>query len=47
MIDINDLTLEQAKAYAYDELVKIDIAQKNLQMLNQIIAKKLQPEVDQ
>lgn len=39
-IDINSLTIEQAKALAFDELVKIEAAQKNLQILNQIIAKR-------
>lgn len=44
MIDINTITLEQAKAYAYDVLVRIETEQKNLQILNQVIAQKSRPE---
>jgi len=44
MIDLNTISLEQAKSLAYDELVKIENAQKNLQALNQLIAQKQQPQ---
>lgn len=44
MIDINTLTLENAKAHAYDVLVRIEQEQKNLQILNQVIAQKSRHE---
>ena len=47
MIDINTLTLEAAKALAFDERLKIDIAQQNLQALVQIINQKSATEIKQ
>ena len=38
--DINTLTIEQLKAFAYDELRKLETAQNNLRVLNQKIAEK-------
>lgn len=35
-------TVEQLKAMAYDEVVRLEQAQKNLQILNQEIAKRLE-----
>lgn len=40
MIDINSLTIEQAKQLAYDEREKMDIVQNNLSILRQIIAQR-------
>jgi len=41
-----DYTLEQLKAMAYDEIVKLELAQSNLRNINQaIIEKQKQPEV--
>jgi hypothetical protein len=35
-----DYTLEQLKAMAYDELVKLEISQANLRQINLAIAEK-------
>lgn len=39
------MTLEQLKASAYDALVRLEVAQKELNMINQQIANYKQPEV--
>lgn len=41
-MDLTQLTVEQLKVMAYDELTKLDIAQNNLKVLNQEIAKRMQ-----
>ncbi len=41
--DVSTMTVEQLKALAYDFLVQIEVAQKNLQVVNQEIANKSQP----
>lgn len=40
-IDINTLTIEQLKAAAYDETLKRDMAQANINALNQKIMEKM------
>lgn len=40
--EIEKLSLTEIKAMVYDEMVKAETAQKNIQLLNQIIAKKSQ-----
>jgi hypothetical protein len=47
-MDITKSTVVELKALAFDELVKIETAQKNVQMLNQELAKReteVKPEV--
>jgi len=47
-MELKDLTLEQCKAYAYDEVRKLEVAQNNLRLLNQRIAeleKPVEPEI--
>lgn len=34
-MDIKKLSIEQLKAMSYDELIKIEISRKNLELLNQ------------
>ena len=41
--EIEKLSATEIKAMIYDELVKSEMAQKNIQLLNQILAKKSQP----
>lgn len=43
-MDITKLTTEQLKALAYDEMVKIQIAQNNLQLIQQQMDKLLKEE---
>lgn len=45
-VDITKLTVVEIKALAFDELVKMEIAQKNLQMLNNELIKKNQPPLE-
>ena len=42
--EVEKLALNDIKAMVYDELAKAEIAQKNIQALNQIISKKSQPQ---
>lgn len=39
-MDINTLTLTELKALAFDEIKKLEIAQGNIRILNDQIAKK-------
>lgn len=39
-MDISKMSIVELKALAFDELVKIEMANKNLQTLNQTIAQK-------
>lgn len=39
-IDLTKMSLEQLKAFAYDQLAVIENAQRNLQTINQEIAKR-------
>lgn len=41
-MDITKMTVTELKALAYDTFAQIEQAQKNLQAINQEIAKKLQ-----
>ena len=43
-INPKTLTLEQLKSMCYDELVQVEIHQKNLQVLNTEIANRLKPQ---
>lgn len=43
--DINEMSLQELKAVAYDILARIEVEQRNLQVINQMIAKKSQEEV--
>lgn len=38
-VDLGSMTLEQLKATAYDETIKLQVAQQNLHILNQQIMK--------
>lgn len=44
MIDINEATVEQLKALAYDQLVTLQTAQNNLAALNKAIEFKQSPQ---
>jgi len=39
-VNLMDLTIPELKALAYDEMVKMEQAQKNLQVINQAIIEK-------
>jgi hypothetical protein len=39
---LEQFTSEQLKAMAYDEMAKLEVAQNNLRILNQEIAKRVQ-----
>ena len=39
-MNIEQMSIEQLKAMAYDELSKVEIGRQNLQVLNQAIANK-------
>jgi hypothetical protein len=41
-MNVNELSLEQLKALAYDQLVAIQVAQNNLRLIEEAIAKKVQ-----
>lgn len=43
-IDITKLTVVELKALAYEEMLKIEGAQRNLQVLQQEINKRLQEQ---
>jgi len=43
-MDINNKSVVELKAIAFDTLVEIERHQKNLQVINQMIAKKLEEE---
>lgn len=43
--DISTLSVEALKALAYDLLVEAERVQKNIQLVNQYIQKKLEEEV--
>lgn len=42
-MDISTLKLEELKAMAYDELVKLNLTQKNLEIIESQIKKLSQP----
>ena len=42
MMNVNELTLEQLKALAYDQLVAIQVAQNNLRILEGELGKRAQ-----
>jgi len=44
---LKEMTIEQLKALAYDQLVTLDATQKNLSVLNQIIAEKSNTPVNE
>jgi len=44
---LSDYTIEELKSLAYDELVKVDVARNNLELLNREIAKRSQASVEQ
>lgn len=41
---LSDLTVVELKSLAYDELAKLEVAQQNLRVLNQEIAKRAQEQ---
>ena len=41
-MNVNELTLEQLKALAYDQLVAIQVAQSNLRIIEEAITKGMQ-----
>ena len=43
-MELKDMTLEQCKVTAYDELRKMEITQNNLRLLNQRIAELEKPK---
>lgn len=45
-ITLQDLNIVQLKAIAYDEIVKLNIAQSNLQVLNRELANRQQQGVE-
>lgn len=45
-INLVDLTLVELKAYAYDEVVKLNLAQNNLRILNQELYNRQQKGVE-
>lgn len=42
MMNVNELSLEQLKALAYDQLVAIQVAQNNLRIIEEAISKQVQ-----
>ena len=46
-MDITKLTVVELKALAYDELAKMEVAQNNLKTINQELAKRSQPAVEE
>jgi len=42
----DDMSIEQLKSMAYDEIAKVNIAQQNLQTLNQLIQKKQEDRIN-
>jgi len=45
-INLVDLTLVELKAFAYDEVVKLNLAQNNLRVLNQELYNRQQKGVE-
>lgn len=45
-MNIDTMTITELKALAYDLLASIEASQRNLQVVNQEIAKKSQPAVE-
>jgi hypothetical protein len=43
-MDLNKLTTTELKALAFDQMVEIEKYQKNLQLVNQVLAQKVQEE---
>lgn len=43
-MDLSTATITELKAAVYDQMVIVENAQKNIQILNQAIAKKTAPE---
>jgi hypothetical protein len=41
-INLSDLTLVELKAYAYDEIVKLNISNSNLRVINDELSKRQQ-----
>ena len=41
-MNLETMTTQELKAAAYDTLAKIEIEQRNLQVINQMIAKRIQ-----
>jgi hypothetical protein len=41
-INLSDLTLVELKAYAYDEIVKLNISNSNLRIINDELSKRQQ-----
>jgi hypothetical protein len=44
-MELNTKTVTELKAIAYDLLVEAEQTQKNIQIVNQVIAKKLEEEL--
>lgn len=45
-INLADLTLTELKAFAYDEVVKLNLSQNNLRILNQELFNRQQKGVE-
>ncbi len=45
-MNLEELTLEQLKSMVYDETIKIKISQNNIQVLENEIVKKSQPNAN-
>ena len=41
-VNLSQFNINELKAYAYDELIKINVANNNLRILNQELAKRQQ-----
>jgi len=41
-LNLSQFNINELKAYAYDELIKINVANNNLRILNQELAKRQQ-----
>lgn len=45
-MDITALSLTELKAMVYDEMAKVELSQRNMQILNAEIAKRNAPETE-
>lgn len=45
-INLSDLTLVELKAFAYDEVVKLNFSQNNLRIINQELSARQQQGVE-
>lgn len=45
-INLSDLTLVELKAFAYDEVVKLNFSQNNLRIINQELSNRQQQGVE-